>query len=87
MTVAKGKKNEQPEINFEEALGQLEMIVKRLEKGEMSLDESLAQFAEGVKLSQMCLSKLNSAEQEIDRIITEQNGRLVEKPLPMLEGE
>jgi len=85
--VARGKKNEQEVISFEEALSQLEAIVKHLEKGDASLDESLAKFSEGVKLSQMCLAKLNFAEQEIDRIISEQNGRLVEKPLPFPEGE
>lgn len=85
--MARGKKNEQAGISFEDALSQLEALVKQLEKGETSLDDSLARFAEGVKLSQICLAKLNSAEREIDRIISEQNGLLIEKPLSLQEEE
>ena len=55
------KKDNLDEICFEEALEKLEIIVKQLEKGELSLDESLDNFAEGVNLSKVCLNKLNYA--------------------------
>lgn len=72
-------------VCFEEALGKLEVIVKQLEKGEVSLEESLAQFAEGVALSQICLAKLSLAEKQIDKILQEECGKVVEKPLSLQE--
>lgn len=73
------------ELLFEEALQKLEDIVKQLEKGELSLDESLARFSEGVLLSKVCLTRLNNAEQQIDTILHEEEGIMVEKPLPLQE--
>jgi exodeoxyribonuclease VII small subunit len=58
-------------MKFEEALKRLEEIVKILEKGELSLDESLKLFEEGVSLRKFCLTKLNEAERKI-RVITEE---------------
>ena len=58
------------DIKFEEALEKLEESVKRLEGGNMSLDESLLAFEEAVKLVKICNEKLESAEQRV-RILTE----------------
>lgn len=68
-------------VCFEEALGKLELIVKQLEKGELNLEDSLDRFAQGVALSQICLAKLNAAEERITKILQEDQGRLIEKPL------
>jgi exodeoxyribonuclease VII small subunit len=76
-------KNKKSKVSFEEALLQLETIVKSLEQGDLPLDESLAQFSEGVELSQLCLSKLNAAEQHIDKILTIKQGELIEEPLEL----
>ncbi len=73
------------EISFETAIEKLEVIVKSLENGDLSLDESLSQFSEGVLLSQICLQKLNQAEVEIDKIIQEKDGKLTELPLKVEE--
>lgn len=73
------------DVCFEEALGKLELIVKQLERGELPLEESLDRFAEGMKLSQVCLNKLDKAEKNIDKIIQSQQGKIVEKPLTLLE--
>jgi len=81
------KKDNLDEICFEEALEKLEVIVKQLERGELSLDESLGNFAEGVNLSKVCLHKLDCAQQQIDKILVEQQGKIVEKPLVMQEDE
>lgn len=72
-------------IPFEEALLRLEEIVKQMEKGELTLDVSLAQFAKGVALSKICLHKLDDAEKQIDKILHEQKGIIVEKPLNLQE--
>lgn len=72
---------------FEEELNKLELIVKQLERGELPLEEALDRFAEGMKLSQLCLNKLDKAEKNIDKIIQSQQGKIVEKPLTLLEEE
>lgn len=73
------------DMPFEDALAKLETIVNALEKGELSLDEALERFQQGVALSQMCLAKLSSAEQKIDCILQEQQGKITTKPLSMEE--
>ncbi len=52
--------------NFEESLKRLEEITEKLEKGELSLDESLKIFEEGIKLSRFCQKKLTEAEQKVE---------------------
>ena len=58
------------EINFEEAILKLENEVKKLESGNMSLDDSIASFEEAVKLVRLCNQKLESAERRV-RLLTE----------------
>lgn len=59
------------EITFEEALTRLEKIVAELEQGEMTLEESLSAFQEGIKMLRLCIAKLNSFEQQIEVIMEE----------------
>ena len=58
------------DINFEEAMTRLEGEVKKLESGNMTLDESIAAFEEAVKLIRICNEKLENAERRV-RILTE----------------
>ena len=58
------------EINFEEAILKLEAEVKRLEGGNLSLDESISAFEEAVKLVKLCNEKLENAERRV-RLLTE----------------
>ncbi len=53
-------------ISFEKSIQELEEIVSLLEKGDLSLDESLKQFEKGVSLARMCQEKLTQAEQKIE---------------------
>ena len=53
------------ELPFEEAMKQLEDIATKLEKGNLNLDESVATFEEGMKLSEQCSKLLESAEKRI----------------------
>ncbi len=55
---------------FEEALAQLEQIVSKLEGGELSLDESLAAFEDGVRLSKVCHDRLDQAEQKVEVLLS-----------------
>lgn len=74
-------------VCFEEALGKLELIVKQLERGELSLEESLDRFAEGMKLSKVCSTQLDQAEKKVDKIIQSQQGKIVEKQLTLVEED
>ena len=68
------------EIKFEEALLRLENEVKRLESGNMSLDESISAFEEAIKLVKVCNEKLESAERRV-RILTEtEDGSITDLP-------
>lgn len=53
------------EMKFEEAIAQLGEIVKTLESGEAPLDEAIALFEEGMKLSKRCTEILEKAEQKV----------------------
>lgn len=57
------------EIKFEEALKKLEKIVLDLEAGEMSLDESLAKYEEGIKLSKICSRQLEAAKSKVELLM------------------
>jgi exodeoxyribonuclease VII small subunit len=75
---------EQKEKKFEEALEALEQVVERLESGELSLEESLAAFEQGVRLVQFCNQKLNEAEKKIELLVKDKEGRLQLKLLEEL---
>lgn len=56
---------EKKEMEFENALKKLEDIVERLEKGELSLEEALKFYEEGVRLADVCSKRLNDAEKRV----------------------
>ena len=58
-------KNDANEISFEQALSQLTGLVEKLESGELPLEESVAAFEQGVKLSRRCEALLEQAEQRL----------------------
>jgi len=62
-------------IKFEKALSRLEIIVTELEGGELSLDDSLRIFEEGVKLSKTCLKMLDDAERKVEILVQDKDGR------------
>ena len=64
--------------NFEESMKKLEEIVTELEKGELSLDESVSKFEEGINISKECNKMLESAEKKIS-ILLENDGDIVEE--------
>ena len=53
-------------LHFEQAITELEDIVKQLEQGELSLEDSLKQFEKGIGLARRCQDVLNQAEQKIE---------------------
>ena len=60
--------------DFESAVGELETIVKNLESGELSLEESLQLFERGVQLSRFCHGRLEDAERRIE-LLTDRGDR------------
>ncbi len=63
--------------NFEEAIQKLEEIAVELEKGDLSLEESLNKFEEGMKLSKECNEIIENAEKKIT-VLLEKDGKLEE---------
>lgn len=64
----------QGEFNFEKALQELEELVKKMETGNLSLEESLQYFERGVALTRNCQQALTEAEQKV-QILLKQNGK------------
>lgn len=57
-------------MDFEKKLGRLEEIVTKMETGELTLEDSLKMFEEGVKLSRECNGQLQSAEQKVKLLLS-----------------
>ncbi|HWY69349.1 MAG TPA: exodeoxyribonuclease VII small subunit [Terriglobales bacterium] len=68
---------------FEDWLQQLEKIVDQLEKGDLSLEQSLKLFEEGVRLSNSCRQELEAAEGKVE-ILMKQGGKLQAQPFEAL---
>ncbi len=66
-------------LTFESASARLEEIVKILEHGNSSLDESLKLYEEGVLLVRFCNDSLDNAEEKIKMLVADSNGEMVEK--------
>ena len=65
---------------FEDALKQLEDTVHKIEEGNLSLDETLKAFEEGVKLARFCQAKLNEAQKKVDILMKDEKGNLRARP-------
>ena len=74
------------EINFEEAMQQLESIANQLENGNLNLDESVKKFEEGMELSKKCNNFLEKAEKKITMLINN-NGEIKEEEFTPKEDE
>lgn len=73
---------------FEESLAELEKIVERLESGELSLEDSLAAFEEGVRLVKHCNQKLTEVERRIELLVKDKEGKLqLKSPADLDPGE
>lgn len=71
---------EMPELTYEQALVQLESIVTRLEKGDVTLDDSVALFQKGMTLAKFCSGKLSAIEHQISQLVTNEEGAIQESP-------
>ena len=64
MSTRKGKT-----VDFEQALGELESVVDRLEHGELPLEDALRQFERGIELARTCQGALKQAEQRVEVLL------------------
>ena len=75
-------------VKFEDGLALLEKIVEELESGDLTLDESLARYEEGVKALKKCYEILRDAEKRVEILLKGQNGELKPEPFePKAEAE
>ena len=68
------------EIKFEEALKKLEKIVEELEQGDLSLDEALKKYQDGIELSRLCSARLENAKKKIDILAKNKKGEFELRP-------
>lgn len=69
---------------FENSMAELEAVVLKLESGDVTLDESLQLFEQGIKLANSCQKKLDKAEKKV-KILTAENGTMTEKDFEVNE--
>ena len=74
-------------LSFEEAMSKLSEVVKDLEDESISLDSAMEKFETGVKLSELCLKKLNEAEKKIEELTRTESGHLEVKDIDLKENE
>lgn len=67
-------------MSFEDALAELEQIVRRLEAGQIKLDEAIHSYERGAQLKQHCEKKLNEAQQRVERIVIGPDGAISAEP-------
>ena len=65
---------------FESAMKRLESIVHELESGDLTLDEALKKFQEGVKLSKLCSNKLDETEKKVSILLKDDEGNVQAEP-------
>ncbi len=71
-------------MKFEQAMGELEKVVKQLESGEPDLEEALALFEQGVKLAGICNGHLEKAEVKVKQLVDGGQGT---QPLEVCDKE
>jgi exodeoxyribonuclease VII small subunit len=75
------------EVKFEEALKKLEKIISELEGGDLSLDEAMRLYQDGVELSRACNQRLESAKKKIEVLTKNKKGEFELRPLEESGGE
>ena len=74
-------------ISFEEAIAQLEDLVRKLESGNLTLDDSLTAFEDAVKLVKFCNTKIESAEQKVKILMESADGSVTDVPFDKQDDE
>ncbi|HEY6006985.1 MAG TPA: exodeoxyribonuclease VII small subunit [Geobacteraceae bacterium] len=72
---------------FETALKKLEEVVRRLEGGDLPLEESLKAFEEGVRQAAFCARKLNEAEKKVELLLKQKDGSFFREEFRLDDAE
>jgi len=67
-------------INFEDSINELENIIRQLEAGDLSLEETLEKYESGLKYSTYCQEFLDKTEKKISILVQDDNGNIKSKP-------
>lgn len=76
-----------PHLKFETALSRLEATVQSLEKGDLSLEEALKVFEEGIRLSKSCMKTLGEAEKKVEVLMKGEGGKCKSRPFDLNQVE
>ena len=74
------KKEQVSAFNFEASLAELEALVQQMEQGDLTLENSLAAFERGISLTRGCQTALAQAEQKVNVLMQDAQGKVVEQP-------
>ena len=74
-------------VNFEKGLARLEEIVEQLEGSDLSLDQSLKVFQEGIELFRHCSQKLNEAQAKVEKLVKLADGKFKLEAFDVKEEE
>ncbi len=72
---AQNMSDDTADLNFEDALRRLEDIVRKLESGDVPLDQSIALYEQGEKLRTLCQKRLEDAQAKIEKITLDRDGK------------
>lgn len=75
------------EMAFDAALKKLETLVESLESGDLSLEDALKKYEEGVKLADFCTKRLSEAEKKVELLMKTNPGRFKTEPLDKGEAK
>ena len=75
------------EIEFEAALKKLESIVQNLENGDLSLEQALKQYEEGVKMADVCTKRLTEAQKRVEVLVKTNAGKFKTEPFEEESGK
>jgi len=70
-------------LTFEDALAELETIVRRLEEGTAKLDEAISAYERGIVLKRHCEAKLKEAQARVEKIVVGPNGATTAEPIDL----
>jgi exodeoxyribonuclease VII small subunit len=75
------------ELTFEAALARLEQTVAEMEGGQLTLEQSIARFEEGMKLSRFCAAQLDAIERRIEVLVRKADGSVQWQPADLAPPE
>ncbi|MBI4765375.1 MAG: exodeoxyribonuclease VII small subunit [Deltaproteobacteria bacterium] len=74
-----------PKERFEDTFKKLETIVNKLESGDLSLEDSVKLFEEGMRLSRLCSERLAEVQKRVDLLLKSEEGEIHSQPFPFEE--